>query len=124
MSGIITEATLITLLGGFISVITILLKYRLDNNKSLKTIEEFTQEIKRHDLEQDQKLNDLDKKLDYVNGNFERFTISSQLETKILYKYFDMQFELNKVIINDIKNGQHDGDLISAEQKIQNFSKL
>ena len=72
MSGIITEATLITLLGGFISVITILLKYRLDNNKSLKTIEEFTQEIKRHDLEQDQKLNDLDKKLDYVNGNFER----------------------------------------------------
>lgn len=124
MQSIITEASLITLLGGFISIITILIKYRLDNNKNIETIKNLAEGIKKHDAEQDEKLAELNKKLDFANGNFERFTTSSQLEIKIFYKYFSMQFELNNVLINDIKNGKHNGDLTKAEQKIENFRSI
>lgn len=124
MSGLITEATLITLLGGFISIITILVKYRLDNNKNIEAIKELTEGIKEHDKEQDKKVLELGNKLDFLNGNFERFSTSSQLETKILYKYFAMQFELNNVLINDVKNNKHNGDLVRAEQKIENFRQI
>lgn len=124
MSGILTEATLITLIGGFISIITILIKYRLDNNKSIKAIKELAEGIKAHDVEQDKKVLELNNKLDFLNGSFEKFTTSSQLETRILYKYFAMQFELNNVLINDVKNNKHNGDLIKAEQKIENFRQI
>lgn len=124
MSNIITEATLITLLGGFISIISILIKYRLDNKKSIKDIKSLAKEITQNDKRQDERIQDLTIKVDLLSANFERFTNSSQLSERILYKYFDMQNDLNTVIINDIKNEKHNGDLEKAGQKIENFKAL
>lgn len=124
MGEMITEATLITLLGGFISIISILIKYRLDNKKSIKNIEKLAEEITRHDKEQDEKINKLGDKVDTLSANFERFTTENQLNNKILFKFFEMQHGLNDVIVKDIKNGEHNGDLESAEKKIDNFKEI
>ena len=124
MSSIITEATLITLLGGFISIISILVKYRLDNKKSIEDIKNLAQEITKNDKRQDERIQDLTQKVEILSANFERFTNSSQLSERILYKYFDMQNDLNTVVINDIKNEKHNGDLEKAGQKIENFKAL
>ena len=124
MSSIVTEATLITLLGGFISIISILVKYRLDNKKSIEDIKNLAHEITKNDKRQDERIQDLTAKVEILSANFERFTNSSQLNERILYKYFDMQNDLNTVIINDIKNEKHNGDLEKAGQKIENFKAL
>lgn len=124
MGQVITEATLITLLGGFISIISILVKYRLDNKKSIGNIEKLTNEIAKHDKEQDVKINSIGEKVDRLITNFNEFSNTSNINNKILFKFFEMQHDLNDVIVKDIKNEKHNGDLENAEKKIDNFKEI
>lgn len=124
MGQVITEATLITLLGGFISIISILVKYRLDNKKSIGNIEKLTNEIAKHDKEQDVKINSIGEKVDRLITNFNEFSNATNINNKILFKFFEMQHDLNDVIVKDIKNEKHNGDLENAEKKIDNFKEI
>ena len=131
-----------TLLTGFISIITILLKYRIDNNKAIKNIETLVDSITRRDEEQDKRINALsarlteegvkrDNKIEEVNEgvkklnfSFNKFVNDQQLNNKIFCRYIDLQYDLSKVIVKDIKNEEHNGDLDSASHKIENFKEI
>lgn len=123
-----TEAIIITLITGFISIISILIKYRLDTNKNTREIKNLVEEISANDKRQNENIQNLNNRIDYLNGDIKkidatlnRFITEEQLINKINQKYIDMEYDLNKVIIKDIQNEEHNGDLISAKQKIENF---
>lgn len=123
-----TEAIIITLITGFISIISILIKYRLDTNKNTREIKNLVEEISANDKRQNDNIQNLNNRIDYLNGDIKkidatlnRFITEEQLINKINQKYIDMEYDLNKVIIKDIQNEEHNGDLISAKQKIENF---
>ena len=120
----INDGILIALIGGFISVISILLKYRIENKENIKSIKEIVDLVARHNEEQDKTIKEIDTKLETINQNVLNSSKSNEIETKILFKFFEMQFDLNKVIINDIRYGKHNGDLTEAEQKINNFKAI
>lgn len=125
-----TEAIIITLITGFISIISILIKYRLDTNKNTKEIKNLVEEISANDKRQNENITGLNNRIDYLNGDIKkidatlnRFITDEQLINKINEKYIDMQYDLSKVIIKDIQNEEHNGDLVSAKQKIDDFKE-
>lgn len=125
-----TEAIIITLITGFISIISILIKYRLDTNKNTKEIKNLVEEISTNDKRQNENITGLNNRIDYINGDIKKidaalnkFIYDEQLNNKINQKYIDMQYDLSKVIIKDIQNEEHNGDLISAKQKIDDFKE-
>lgn len=125
-----TEAIIITLITGFISIISILIKYRLDTNKNTKEIKNLVEEISANDKRQNENITGLNNRIDYINGDIKKidatlnkFIYDEQLNNKINQKYIDMQYDLSKVIIKDIQNEEHNGDLISAKQKIDDFKE-
>ena len=125
-----TEAIIITLITGFISIISILIKYRLDTNKNTREIKNLVEEISANDKRQNENIQNLNNRIDYLNGDIKkidatlnRFITDEQLINKINEKYIDMQYDLSKVIIKDIQNEEHNGDLVSAKQKIDDFKE-
>ena len=125
-----TEAIIITLITGFISIISILIKYRLDTNKNTKEIKNLVEEISANDKRQNENITGLNNRIDYLNGDIKKidatlnkFIYDEQLVNKINQKYIDMQYDLSKVIIKDIQNEEHNGDLVSAKQKIDDFKE-
>lgn len=125
-----TEAIIITLITGFISIISILIKYRLDTNKNTREIKNLVEEISANDKRQNENITGLNNRIDYLNGDIKkidatlnRFITDEQLINKINQKYIDMQYDLSKVIIKDIQNEEHNGDLVSAKQKIDDFKE-
>jgi chromosome segregation ATPase len=125
-----TEAIIITLITGFISIISILIKYRLDTNKNTREIKNLVEEISANDKRQNENITGLNNRIDYLNGDIKkidatlnRFITDEQLVNKINQKYIDMQYDLSKVIIKDIQNEEHNGDLVSAKQKIDDFKE-
>jgi chromosome segregation ATPase len=125
-----TEAIIITLITGFISIISILIKYRLDTNKNTREIKNLVEEISANDKRQNENITGLNNRIDYLNGDIKkidatlnRFITDEQLINKINEKYIDMQYDLSKVIIKDIQNEEHNGDLVSAKQKIDDFKE-
>ena len=125
-----TEAIIITLITGFISIISILIKYRLDTNKNTREIKNLVEEISANDKRQNENITGLNNRIDYLNGDIKKidaslnkFIYDEQLINKINQKYIDMQYDLSKVIIKDIQNEEHNGDLVSAKQKIDDFKE-
>lgn len=125
-----TEAIIITLITGFISIISILIKYRLDTNKNTREIKNLVEEISANDKRQNENITGLNNRIDYLNGDIKKidatlnkFIADEQLINKINEKYIDMQYDLSKVIIKDIQNEEHNGDLVSAKQKIDDFKE-
>lgn len=125
-----TEAIIITLITGFISIISILIKYRLDTNKNTREIKNLVEEISANDKRQNENIQNLNERIDYLNGDIKkidatlnRFITDEQLVNKINQKYINMQYDLSKVIIKDIQNEEHNGDLVSAKQKIDDFKE-
>lgn len=135
--------TLITVvLGGFISIITILLKYRIENNNTMKSIQKSMEKISDNDKMQDSKIENLtlqflkeskkteekyknlEGSINELNFSFSKFTNSQQLQNKIIAKYINLGYSLGEVVVNDIQSGEHDGDLIRAKEKIEGFKNL
>lgn len=125
-----TETIIITLITGFISIITILIKYRLDNNKNIRELRKSVEDVINNDKRQTEHIKDINNNISYlsadikkVDNNLKTFIDNQIINNKINNKYIDMQYDLSKVIIKDIQNQEHNGDLISAEQKIKNFKE-
>lgn len=126
-----TEAVLIALIGGFISIISVLVKYRLDTNKNTKEIRELVESIRDNDQRQNDHIRDINNNISNVSADVKKvnqdlnsFIYNSQLNDKINRKYMAMQIELNKVVVKDIQHEEHNGDLIKAEQQIKDFDKI
>lgn len=126
-----TEAVLIALIGGFISIISVLVKYRLDTNKNTKEIRELVENIRDNDKKQNEHIRDINNNISIVSSDVKKvnqdlnsFIYNSQLNDKINRKYMAMQIELNKVVVKDIQHQEHNGDLIKAEQQIKDFDKI
>lgn len=126
-----TEAVLIALIGGFISIISMLVKYRLDTNKNTKEIRELVESIRNNDQRQNEHIKDINNNISNVSADVKKvnqdlnsFIYNSQLNDKINRKYMAMQIELNKVVVKDIQHEEHNGDLIKAEQQIKDFDKI
>lgn len=124
MTMLINESILIALITGFISIITILLKYRIENRENIKNIKEKVDLMANQNNKQDEVISNINSKVETIEENVKKTAKTTDIENKILFKFFEMQFDLNKVIITDIKEGKHNGDLTEAEQKINNFKNI
>ena len=126
-----TEAVLIALIGGFISIISILVKYRLDTNKNTREIKELVESIRNNDNRQNEHIKEINVNVASVGADVKKtkndlnsFVYNFQLDRRINQKFMAMQIDLNKVVVKDIQHEEHNGDLIKAEQKIKDFDEL
>jgi hypothetical protein len=124
MSDTILIAIITTVVGGFISIISLLLKYRLDNNKTLSEIKNISNGIKSHDANQDLLITKISDSLNETNATLGRFCTQSDFNDKVLYKFMDMQYSMDKIIYKDIKNEEHNGDLDTAKANISGFYNI
>lgn len=124
MSDTILIAIITTVVGGFISIISLLLKYRLDNNKTLSEIKNISNGIKSHDANQDLLISKISDSLNETNATLGRFCTQSDFNDKVLYKFMDMQYSMDKIIYKDIKNEEHNGDLDTAKANISGFYNI
>ena len=126
-----TEAVLIALIGGFISIISVLVKYRLDTNKNTREIKELVESIRDNDNRQNEHIKEIGNNVASVKADVKKtkddlnsFVYNFQLDRRINQKFMAMQIDLNKVVVKDIQHEEHNGDLIKAEQKINDFDEL
>lgn len=126
-----TEAVLIALIGGFISIISVLVKYRLDTNKNTREIKELVESIRDNDNRQNEHIKEIGNNVASVKADVKKtkddlnsFCYNFQLDRRINQKFMAMQIDLNKVVVKDIQHEEHNGDLIKAEQKIKDFDEL
>ena len=126
-----TEAVLIALIGGFISIISVLVKYRLDTNKNTREIKELVESIRDNDNRQNEHIKEIGNNVASVKADVKKtkddlnsFVYNFQLDRRINQKFMAMQIDLNKVVVKDIQHEEHNGDLIKAEQKIKDFDEL
>lgn len=126
-----TEAVLIALIGGFISIISVLVKYRLDTNKNTREIKELVESIRDNDKRQNDSIREINDNVASVGCDVKKtkqdlnsFVYNFQLDRRINQKFMAMQIDLNKVVVKDIQHEEHNGDLIKAEQKIKDFDEL
>lgn len=126
-----TEAVLIALIGGFISIISVLVKYRLDTNKNTREIKELVESIRDNDKRQNEHIKEINDNVASVGCDVKKtkqdlnsFVYNFQLDRRINQKFMAMQIDLNKVVVKDIQHEEHNGDLVKAEQKIKDFDEL
>ena len=122
---------IITFISGFLSIITLLIKNKIDERKSTKEVKTLIESIKETDEKQNEDITLINNNLKLVKDDLRKqsfdinkFFSNQQLTDKIIEKNLDLQFNLSKTIIDNLQETRENRALQIASQKIIDFKTI